>query len=109
MLSFITENLELFLTLIMIFVELFSFLVLLFLRTKKKFPAISIILSKLPFIINHVEKLGKSGNEKKEMVLYIAKKLFQKEAGCDATSSVVKYFDEAIEDILSTPQKKGER
>ena len=109
MLDFIKNNLELFLTFVMIAIELLTFLILSFIKTKKKLPGLAEVLVHLPKIINHVEKLGKTGIEKKSLVLYIAKQLYEKEAGYEATSSAINVIDEAIEDILSTPTKKEEK
>lgn len=84
-------------------------IILLVKRNKKESPVISEIVLKLPSIISHAEKVFPSGNgaSKLELVLSVIDKLFKKETGNPMTKSESKFFVEKIEEILSTPQKKG--
>lgn len=66
------------------------------------------IVSKIPELINEVEKPG-CGSSKKELV--ISRCLAKLKLCCSCSERELelakKFFDKAIEDILSTPHKKG--
>lgn len=66
--------------------------------------------NRLPVLINQVEKPG-LGSEKKEFVRVGAYRLVKKHLGRDLSPKEIEVFNsyicDAIEMILSTPQKKG--
>lgn len=110
MIDFIVENYELILKIIMILLEVFAFLVLVFKKHKSSAPLDSVI-SALPTIICEVEKCIGAGNGaiKKEEVMNIALDLYQRYTGIllKSDSFIANQISKAIEDILSAPQKKG--
>lgn len=78
-------------------------------KVKKQGSLYTDILVKLPDIISKVEKIIGSGNgsQKLQVVLKVVNDLVVSETGKEMTSSDRKFVSEAIEEILTTPQKKG--
>ena len=78
-------------------------------KSKKGSTLYADILSALPVIISEVEnKIGSGhGYEKRNLVMSIVEKMILKETGHEITRSENLMFRDAIERILSTPQKKG--
>lgn len=74
--------------------------------------AVAEVYRKLPSLILLAEKdVGaKQGSVKKHLVLTLALQLYKKLTGVELTESseIAKIFSNAIEDILDTPQKKGD-
>lgn len=64
------------------------------------------LLRRLPTMIRSVEEKGLTGSDKKVAVMTYAIQWLL-EFGVEDTKKYNKLIDEAIEDILSTPQKKG--
>ena len=90
-------------------------IILLFKRKPKTLDEFLFILhevaaNRLPILINEVEKPG-LGLEKKEFVRLGAYRIVKKELGRELSSKEIEVFNnyicQAIEMILSTPQKKG--
>lgn len=68
------------------------------------------VSSSLPAIIKVAEGASKDGLEKKELVVSWALSALEKHFGvlCDSDKiTITKYISDSVEDILSTPQKKG--
>ena len=96
---------------IVIFVFTFAcFLVSLFKKKGKVDPAKEKVISYLPHFIRDAESSIKGAKEKKNFVLTSCINLYKVLTGVNITydSYVAKEFSDAIEDILDTPQKKGD-
>lgn len=112
MIDFIVENYDFILKVIMIVLEVFAFLVIVFKKNKKN-ASLDSVLAALPSIVAKVEQKVGSGNgeEKKRLVIDIALRLYKKLTGVEVDSSkfstIVRDISLSIEDILSAPQKKG--
>lgn len=65
------------------------------------------ILGVLPVLINSVEKPGE-GAQKKSTVMNLVAAYVKKKYKIDLDGSLISYIDNVIENILSTPKKKGE-
>lgn len=107
-LSFLRRNWKWFLPLC---VDLVVFLVLLLKKKVKVVDVFSMVLTKLPVFINRAEELYSNGDDKLKYVLSCAVSLLAAENGSNVTDILEKYGDlliNAIEEILSTPHKKGD-
>lgn len=109
--SFVVENWQLILAVVLFFVALVSTVVT-DLRKGLSFGEIitGLISEQLPNWVNKAEKDGGTGEHKKVQVLneavnYAAKKLGRKLSE-EETSMIVTKASEYIESVLSTPQKK---
>lgn len=88
-----------------------SFIVLLFKKKVKIKDVFSMVLMKLPSFINLAEEAASSGEEKFSFVFTACLSLLCDALGCSMAEAESKYgalVTNAIEEILSTPQKKGE-
>jgi len=110
--EFIIANYKLLILCFCALLELVSIITLSILtskKTKKNEPYYQVI-SKLPLIIEKVEKFIGSGNgaKKKAKVLSIALDSYKALTGIELAkdSKIAVWIDEAIEEILKTPQKK---
>lgn len=65
------------------------------------------VLGVLPVLMNSVEKPG-DGAQKKSTVMSLVAAYVKKKYKIELDGSLVSYIDNAIENILSTPTKKGE-
>lgn len=92
-------------------IELLFTVVILIKKSKKDTGVVGAILSNLPAVINLVEKKFGSGTgtTKKVQALDTALELYRSMTGVCLTydSQIAHILSDAIEDILSTPQKKG--
>lgn len=88
-------------------------LVILLIKRRKINPSISGVSSQLPDLVGIAEqKFGKGcGASKKQFVLDCACRLYEKSTGVKLTekSGIYHIFDDTIETILSTPQKKEKK
>lgn len=64
------------------------------------------ILEILPTLIDYVESPGVSGEQKKSKVIDVVSKSILKKYGVSA-ATFFDFISESIENILKTPQKKG--
>lgn len=110
-LEFIIQNYQFFLT---IFVLLLTFFVSIF-RKKIKVSddTLGRVITTLPMLICEVEKSMKAekcGTSKKARVMDLALDVYKHLTGVELTydSFIANQISNAIEDILATPQKKGD-
>lgn len=110
-LEFIFENYQFFLTIFVILVSLFVNLF----RKKVQVSddTLGRVITILPFLICEVEKsmtAEKCGTSKKARVMDLALDVYKNLTGVDLTydSFIATKISDAIEDILATPQKKGD-
>lgn len=106
--DFLVENHKLMIQILTLVFEAIVFLVLL--AKKKVNPSISGIVAQLPALVGIAEeKFGAGkGADKKAYVLACASALFTKATGqvLSESSGIYKTFANAVEEILSTPQRK---
>lgn len=110
--NWIMQNYQLVVAIIGVVCSFVSLLILIF-RKKIKVCGSSLTscLFKLPDFINQAEALKLTGAEKYTMVLSLALNYLatlDNTSISEASSKYTAEVDEAIEKILSTPQKKGE-
>lgn len=110
--EFFVQNWKLFVLCFCALLELISVVNLCILYRKKSGDdSVQFVITRLPSIISSVEKLVGAGEglTKKSYVLELAIDLYKKLTGIKITndSKIALRFDEAIEEILTTPQKKG--
>lgn len=110
--EFFVQNWKLLVLCFCALLELISVVNLLILQRKKTGDdSVQFVISKLPSFISSVEKVvgAGQGSIKKSAVLEVAIDLYKKLTGIKITedSKIALRFGEAIEEILSTPQKKG--
>lgn len=94
-------------TLLLLLIDVVLLFISIF-KKKVKFAdaAKEFILEHLPTCIVLSEKIGISGESKKENCLFMMNDLLEK-AGYPCPSRYEKFIKEQIESILCTPQKKG--
>lgn len=112
MIDFILSNYKIIIFCFVCFVELVLLVISVIKKNKVADPAISNVICNLPTMVNLAEeKFGVGhGAEKLQFVLGFAISLYKRLTGITITldSKIASRFEDAIEDILSTPKKKGE-
>lgn len=107
--DFLIENYKLIILAGSCLIELVLFAIAMF--KKKRLPVLAAVLEVLPTLIVKGEGSGLKGQEKKEFVLNLAVSYMASLIGCDEkeiNKDGREFLSEKIEEILETPQKKGQ-